>query len=104
MNTFVTSCFCGGIKKVLQKYSLINKLPSITFLKYAGLNYNDCVKKMRLLTLASLAEECRDIPFATLTAELNLSAEELEMFVVEGKNLILFYVNYYFLVHGIGVQ
>lgn len=40
---------------------------------------------MRLLTLASLAEECRDIPFATLTAELNLPAEELELFVVEGE-------------------
>ena len=56
---------------------------------HAGLNYNECVKKMRLLTLASLAEDSRDISFATLTSELNLSAEELEMFVVEGGQLLM---------------
>eukprot|EP00731_Ephydatia_muelleri_P006543 Em0003g791a len=54
-----------------------------SFVDDLGLKYGKCVRKMRLLALASLAEECRDIPFATLTAELNLPAEDLEMFVVE---------------------
>eukprot|EP00731_Ephydatia_muelleri_P006544 Em0003g792a len=66
-----------------------------SFVDDLGLKYDECVRKMRLLTLASLAEECRDIPFATLTAELNLPAEELEMFVVEaiGMRLIEARVN-----------
>ena len=66
-----------------------------SFVDELGLKYDECVRKMRLLTLASLAEECRDIPFATLTAELNLPAEELELFVVEaiGMRLIEARVN-----------
>ena len=62
--------------------------PGDRYTPCAGLKYDECVRKMRLLTLASLAEECRDIPFATLTAELNLPAEELEMFVVEGECVV----------------
>ena len=69
--------------------------PGDRYTPYAGLKYDECVRKMRLLTLASLAEECRDIPFATLTAELNLPAEELEMFVVEGECVVFGYCSIY---------
>ena len=69
--------------------------PGDRYTPYAGLKYDECVRKMQLLTLASLGEECRDIPFATLTAELNLPAEDLEMFVVEGECVVFGYCSIY---------
>ena len=51
----------------------------------SGLGYDECVKKMRQLTLASLAAEQEVVPFSVLGEELRMEAAQLEHFIVDCK-------------------
>ena len=51
----------------------------------SGLDQQQCVWKLRFLTLASLAVEAREIPFNTLREELSLQQDQLDMCILEGE-------------------
>ena len=53
--------------------------------QFEGLEYNYCVRKMRLLTLTSLAVESTEVAFSTLSSELDLPIEEVEMLILDGE-------------------
>ena len=54
-----------------------------------GLNYSVCEKKMQLLTLVSLSVHCKEVPFSTLTRELQLEPSKMEQLVIDGTCLVL---------------
>ena len=63
----------------------------------AGLEYSQCVLKMRLLTIASLTVEASEVSFSDLMTELDLTQEEVELLVIEGEgqwNMVLFSILY----------
>ncbi|KAL6058234.1 Eukaryotic translation initiation factor 3 subunit M [Balamuthia mandrillaris] len=43
---------------------------------------SDCIKKMRLLSLASLAAEQREVPYSSIAEMLSISAEEVESWII----------------------
>lgn len=53
------------------------------FVNSQGLNHEQNMKKMRLLTFMQLAESNPEMTFDTLTKELQISEDEVEPFVIE---------------------
>lgn len=51
----------------------------------AGLSHEQNTAKMRLLTLMGMAVENKEISFDTLQQELQIPEEEVEAFVIDGK-------------------
>lgn len=54
-----------------------------------GLNHEQNLKKMRLLTFMQLAEGNSEMTFDTIQQELQLEATEVEAFIIDGKKLFL---------------
>ena len=53
------------------------------------MNHEKNVNKMRILTLMSLAENSKELPFDLLQKELQIEADEIESFVIDGKDQLL---------------
>jgi len=53
------------------------------FVNSQGLNHEQNMKKMRLLTFMQLAESSPEMTFETLTKELQINEDEVEPFVIE---------------------
>ena len=62
-----------------------------TFVTQTGMDHEKNIDKLRILTLMSLAENNKELPFDTLQKQLKIEADEIESFVIDGKqkNLIL---------------
>lgn len=56
------------------------------FVTSQGLNHEHNMQKMRLLSFMQLAETNPEISFEAIQKELQLKANEVESFVIEGKN------------------
>jgi len=68
-------------KEKLDVYiAFYDKNPS--FIEKKGLNHNDCLKKMRLLTLASIAAEREEITFTEVAAALKVEETEVERWII----------------------
>ena len=52
---------------------------------FAGLPHEKNLHKMRVLTLMSFGESKSEVSFDDLAEEFNISAEEIEEFVIEGQ-------------------
>jgi len=59
-----------------------------------GLNHEQNMKKMRLLTFMQLAETNPEMSFDTMQEELQISESEVESFIIDG---MLFLYNLYFM-------
>jgi translation initiation factor 3 subunit M len=46
------------------------------------LNEENCVRKLRLLSLASLASETNEIPYSSIASTLQIKEEEIESWVI----------------------
>jgi len=60
------------------------------FVEKLAVTHEENLRKMRLLTLASMSQDCNEIEFSQLVNKLNLATDELEPFVIEaiGSGLI----------------
>lgn len=58
------------------------------FILFSGLNHEQNIKKMRILTFMQMAESNPDITFDEITSELQIEEKEVEAFIIEGKLLI----------------
>lgn len=54
------------------------------------MNHERNVNKMRILTLMSLAESNKELPFDLLQTQLQIEQDEIESFVIDGKLFELF--------------
>jgi len=63
---------------------------NVDFVEKLAVTHEENLRKMRLLTLASMAQDCNEIEFSQLVDKLNLVTEDLEPFVIEaiGSGLI----------------
>lgn len=63
---------------------------NVDFVEKLAVTHEENLRKMRLLTLASMAQDCSEIEFSQVIEKLNLASEELEPFVIEaiGSGLI----------------
>lgn len=52
----------------------------------SGLSHEQNIAKMRLLTFMGMAVEFKEISFDTMQQELQIGADEVEAFVIDGKN------------------
>lgn len=52
----------------------------------SGLSHEQNIAKMRLLTFMGMAVEFKEILFDTMQQELQIGADEVEAFVIDGKN------------------
>lgn len=59
------------------------------FLSFIGLNHEQNMKKMRLLTFMQLAETNPEMSFDTIQEELQISESEVESFIIDGKLFLL---------------
>lgn len=50
-----------------------------------GLNHEQNMKKMRLLTFMQLAEANTEMTFDTIQEELQLPADQVEAFIIDGN-------------------
>jgi len=74
----------------LLKLFAIDKLDSFTafheknpeYLKSLGISHEDCLKKIRLLSFASLAVEHNEIPYSTIVQTLRINEDEVESWVI----------------------
>ncbi len=57
------------------------------------MNHERNINKMRILSLMSMAENSKEIPFDLLQKQLQIDADDIESFVIDGKNWILFNSN-----------
>lgn len=48
----------------------------------SNLNHEDCIRKMRYLSICSLALENNEIPYSTLAEAMNINREEIEDWVI----------------------
>lgn len=55
----------------------------------SGLSHEQNIAKMRLLTFMGMAVEFKEISFDTMQQELHIGADEVEAFVIDGKNALL---------------
>lgn len=53
---------------------------------YIGLLHEQNMAKMRLLTFMGMAVENKEISFDTMQQELQIGADDVEAFVIDGKN------------------
>ncbi len=60
-----------------------------TFVTQAGMNHEKNIDKLRILTLMSLAENNKELPFDTLQKQLKIEADEIESFVIDGKKKLI---------------
>jgi translation initiation factor 3 subunit M len=49
-----------------------------------GLSHEQNLQKMRLLTFMQMAENRKEIPFDAILADLQLNADQVEAFVIDG--------------------
>lgn len=61
---------------------LCSLIPS---LRFAGLSHEQNMAKMRLLTFMGMAVEFKEISFDTIQQELQIGADDVEAFVIDGK-------------------
>lgn len=59
----------------------------IFLFSFTGLNHEQNMKKMRLLTFMQLAETNPEMSFDTIQEELQISESEVESFIIDGKYL-----------------
>lgn len=52
----------------------------------SGLSHEQNMAKMRLLTFMGMAVEFKEISFDTMQQELQIGAEDVEAFVIDGTN------------------
>lgn len=52
---------------------------------YSGLLHEQNMAKMRLLTFMGMAVENKEISFDTMQQELQIGADDVEAFVIDGK-------------------
>lgn len=64
--------------------NVLFKLHCSTFPLSAGLNHEQNMKKMRLLTFMQLAETNPEMSFDTIQEELQISETEVESFIIDG--------------------
>lgn len=53
-----------------------------------GLSHEQNMAKMRLLTFMGMAVEFKEISFDTMQQELQLGADDVEAFVIDGKSTL----------------
>jgi len=56
---------------------------------FVGLNHEQNMKKMRLLTFMQLAETNPEMSFDTIQEELQIEESEVESFIIDGKSFLL---------------
>jgi len=63
---------------------------NLEFVEKLAVTHEENMRKMRLLTLASMAQDCQEIHFSQLTDKLNLEPGDVEPFIIEaiGSGLI----------------
>ncbi len=72
-------CCCS----VALRFFLLQSLTRIvSFFSPSGLSYEECYKKIRLLSLTTLAAENREIPYDLIAKMLQIKPEEVESWVV----------------------
>ena len=49
------------------------------------MNHERNINKMRILSLLTLAENSKEIPFDLLQSELQIEVDDIESFVIDGK-------------------
>lgn len=78
------------IGETLEAFKSFHDQNGIAFFNQQELNYDDCVRKMRLLTLASLASSQQELPYSTISKALQISESEVELWIVTAisENLI----------------
>lgn len=54
-----------------------------TFVSQAGMNHEKNVNKLRILTLMTLAENNKELPFDLLQKQLQIESDEIESFVID---------------------
>ena len=52
---------------------------------FPGLNHEENMKKMRLLTFMQMAENKKEIDFETIEKKLRLEPSEVEHFIIDGE-------------------
>eukprot|EP01097_Dermamoeba_algensis_P006324 TRINITY_DN3957_c0_g1_i1.p1 TRINITY_DN3957_c0_g1~~TRINITY_DN3957_c0_g1_i1.p1 ORF type:complete len:401 (-),score=94.93 TRINITY_DN3957_c0_g1_i1:253-1455(-) len=75
-----------AVERLDSFYAFHQKNPN--FLQSVGLAYDDCLRKIRLLSLASLAAESEEIPYSAIAKTLQIEESEVEtwvIFAVSGK-------------------
>lgn len=55
---------------------------------FSGLSHEQNMEKMRLLTFMGMAVEMKEISFDTMQQELQIGAEDVESFVIDGTALL----------------
>lgn len=60
-----------------------NNVFNVSLTLFSGLNHEKNMKKMRLLTFMQLAESHPEMSFDMVQTELQISAEEVEPFIIE---------------------
>jgi hypothetical protein len=69
----------------LDRYKELIHLSLNNFHFSLGLNHEQNLKKMRLLTFMQLAEGNSEMSFDTIQQELQLKETEVEAFIIDGK-------------------
>lgn len=55
-----------------------------SFIAQFGMNHERNINKMQILSLMSLAETSKELPFDLLQKQLQITADEIESFVIDG--------------------
>ena len=73
------------------------------FIDSVGLRHEQNMAKMRLLTFMGLAVENKEISFDTMQQELQIGADDVEAFVIDGKAIGIFFsrISFYPMKHKI---
>jgi translation initiation factor 3 subunit M len=59
-----------------------------SFVAQFGMNHEKNINKMRILSLMSLAENSKELPFDLLQKQLQITEDEIESFVIDGEHAV----------------
>ena len=57
------------------------------FCYISGLSHEENLRKMRLLTFMQMAENKKDIDYDSIQKEMDISEDDVEDFIIDGKDL-----------------
>jgi translation initiation factor 3 subunit M len=78
LNIFVS----GRLEDYLEFYA-----SQRSFIESSGVKHERNLSKMRLLTFLQTAENQKEMTFDTIEKDMQISSDEVESFIIEGKSI-----------------
>lgn len=94
--TFTYLCAVYFAKDTLLRFTII--------IIFSGLDHEQNVKKMRILSFMQMAETNPELSYDEITSELQIEEKDVEAFIIEGTFIVIFTIGRFLLLLEIATR